>query len=354
MRSESLEFLRSLIEAPSPSGFEQPVQRLVRSYIEPFADEVRTDVHGNVIAVKNPEGYPRIMLAGHCDQIGLMIQHITDNGYLYFAAIGGIDPAIMAGIPVTVHGLKGPVAGVVGRKPIHLLSPEERDRPKLELSEMWVDIGAKDRKAAEKLVEVGDPITFDLHFTNLGRDLVAGPGFDDKVGSFIVMEALRLLHRRKLNCAVYAVSTVQEELGLRGAKTAAYGIDPQVGIAVDVTHATDYPGCDVKRTGEVTLLKGPTIARGPNINPVLQKLLEATAKEKKIPFQPDPEPRGTGTDANTIQVNRAGVATALVSIPNRYMHTPVEVVALSDLDNAAKLIAETVAGIGPDHDFIPY
>ncbi|MCE5239093.1 M42 family metallopeptidase [bacterium] len=353
MRSESFEFLRQLILTPSPSGFEQPVQRLVRKYVAPFADEVRTDVHGNVIAVKNPEGYPRVMLAGHCDQIGMMIQHISDDGVLYFASVGGIDAAVMPGLNVTVHNERGPVTGVIGRKPIHLLKAEERDKPKLDLSDMFIDIGAKDKEDAQGKVEIGDCATFDLRMDVLMNDLVVGPGFDDKVGSFVACEALRLIGDKKLSCAVYAVSTVQEELGLRGARTSAFGIDPQVGIAVDVTHATDYPGCDAKKTGECKLGSGPTIARGPNINPVLRKLLQETATKKKIPWQPEPEPRATGTDANAIQISGAGVAAGLVSIPNRYMHTPVEVVHLSDLENAAKLLAEACLRIKGDADFTP-
>jgi tetrahedral aminopeptidase len=353
MRPESMQFLRNLIETPSPSGFEQPVQRLVREYVAPFADEVKTDVHGNVIAIKNPSGYPRVMLAGHCDQIGMMIQHITEDGYLYFAAIGGIDPAIMPGIPVHIHNENGCVRGVIGRKPIHLLSAADREKPRLDLSEMFIDIGAADREEARKMVDIGDAATFDLHFEEIMNGLVAGPGFDDKVGSFIVMEALRLIGKKKLDCAVYSVSTVQEELGLRGARTAAYGIDPQAAIAVDVTHASDYPGCDCKKTGECKLKSGPTIARGPNINPVMQKLMQKAADDKKLAWQPEPEPRATGTDANSIQISRAGVATGLLSIPNRYMHTPVEVVALEDLETAAKILAETLLRIKKDTDFTP-
>ncbi|NPV47334.1 MAG: M42 family metallopeptidase [Armatimonadetes bacterium] len=353
MRQQSLSFLQSLIETPSPSGFEQPVQRLVRDYATQFADEVSTDVHGNVIAVKNPGGYPRVMLAGHCDQIGMMVTHITDDGYVYFAAVGGIDAAVMPGLPVCIHTRDGCVPGVIGRKAIHLLKPEERDKAKHDLGELWIDIGAKNKEEAGKLVRVGDPATFALTFQPLQQDLVAGPGFDDKVGSFVVMEALRLLSGKKLKCAVYAVSTVQEELGLRGARTSAYGIDPQVGIAVDVTHATDYPGADAKRTGEAKLGLGPTIARGPNINPPLRELLETAATAKKLPWQPEPEPGATGTDANAIQISRAGVAAALVAIPNRYMHTPVEVVSLADLENAAKIIAETCLRITPQTSFIP-
>lgn len=353
MRQQSLDFLQNLIETPSPSGFEQPVQRLVREYAGQFADDVRTDVHGNVIAARNPEGYPRVMLAGHCDQIGMMLTHITDDGYLYFAAVGGIDAAVMPGLPVCIHGRDGCVPGVVGRKAIHLMKPEERDKAKHDLGELWIDIGAKNKEEAAKLVRVGDPATFALTFQPLQQNLVAGPGFDDKVGSFVVMEALRLLSGKKLKCAIYAVSTVQEELGLRGARTSAYGIDPQAGIAVDVTHATDYPGVDVKRTGEAKLGAGPTIARGPNINPPLRELLETTADKKKLPWQLEPEPSATGTDANAIQISRAGVAAALVSIPNRYMHTPVEIVSLADLENAAKIIAETCLRITPEMDFIP-
>jgi len=353
MRPESLQFLRNLIETPSPSGFEQPVQRVVRAYASAFADEVTTDVHGNVTAVLNPGGYPRVMLAGHCDQIGMMLTHVTDDGYLYFAAIGGIDAAVVPGLPLCVHGRHGCVPGVVGRKAIHLMKPEERDKAKHELADLWIDIGAQNKDDALSCVQVGDPVTFALHFQTLRQDLVAGPGFDDKVGAFVAMESLRLLAGRKLKCAVYAVSTVQEELGLRGARSSAFGIDPQVGIAIDVTHATDYPGGDPKRTGEVKLGAGPTICRGPNINPPLRELLEAAAAKKKLPWQVEPEPGATGTDANAIQISRAGVATALLGIPNRYMHTPVEVVSLTDLETAAKIIAEAVAKLTPETNLVP-
>jgi tetrahedral aminopeptidase len=353
MKKDSLRFLEALIAAPSPSGFEQPAQRVVRERIASVADEVTTDLHGNVIAALNPGGAPRVMLAGHCDQVGLMVQNMTDEGYLKFAVIGGIDGAILAGARVYVHTAQGPVLGVLGRKPIHLMSPDERNKGGLDLDGMFIDIGAKDKKAAQKLVEIGDCATFELGLTRMGDDHVMGAGFDDKVGSFVVMEVLRALKGRKLECSVYAVSTVQEELGLRGARTSAYGVDPVVGIAVDVTHGTDYPGVDGSRTGEIKLGKGPTIARGPNINPKIGQMLVETAKSKKIPYQVEPAPHGTGTDANAIQISRAGVAAALVSIPNRYMHTAVEVVSLADLEHAVSLIAETVAGIDSQTDFVP-
>jgi len=353
VNSDSRKFLEALVNAPSPSGFEQPVQRIVRARAEKYGDEVRTDVHGNVIAVKNPEGWPRVMLAGHCDQIGLMVQHITGEGYLKFAPIGGIDATILAGAAVTVHAAKGPLVGVIGRKPVHLMTPEEREKGRVDLDQLFIDIGAKDKKAAEKLVSIGDCVTFNLGMRALEGDLVVAAGFDDKVGSFVAMEVLRVLKDEKLDCGLFSVSTVQEEVGLRGAQTSAFGIDPQVGIAIDVTHATDYPGTDCGKTGEIKMGQGPAIARGANINPVLGEMLINTAKKGKIPYQVEPAPRGTGTDANAIQITRAGVAAALVSIPNRYMHTAVEVVSLEDLDNAVKVIAETVKQISKKTDFTP-
>ncbi len=352
MTDESLQFLKDLIAAPSPSGFEQPVQHVVREHMEQFADEIETDVHGNVICVRNPDHPLRVMLAGHSDQVGFIVRYINDDGFIYFAAIGGIDPTIVPGSRVLIHGADGPVLGVVGRKPVHLLKSEEKGK-KVELEKLFIDIGAEDKEAAEKLVSVADPITFQADFQQLDRDLVVAAGFDDKMGVFVCMKAMRILADRDIDCGLYAVSTVQEEIGLRGAQTSAFGIDPVAGIAVDVTHASDYPGCEKTEQGDVRIGGGPVIARGPNINPVLGEMLQTTAGENDISVHIEAAARGTGTDANVIQLTRAGVATALVSVPNRYMHTPVEIIALSDLDNAARLIAETVAKIDGDIDFVP-
>ncbi len=352
MRKDAYEFLKEIQETPSPSGYEQPVQRIVRRRMKSCADKIETDVHGNVIVALNPEGSPRVMLAGHCDQIGLMVRYIDDNGFLFFGAIGGIDPSVVPGSRVVVHTRHGPVDGVIGRKPIHVLKPEERGA-KIELREMWIDIGAKNRKEAQEVVNIGDPVTFRLEMIRLANDLVTSPAFDNKCGTFVVMEALRLCSTKKLNCALFAVSTVQEEVGLRGARTSCYGVDPQAGIAVDVTHATDYPDIDKRVNGEIKLGGGPAISTGPNINPPLEQLIVSTAKARRIDIQMEAAPGGTGTDANAMQLSRAGVATALVSIPNRYMHTQVEVISLSDLESAARLIAETVARINRRTQFIP-
>jgi endoglucanase len=352
MRNASYEFLKAILETPSPSGFEQPVQRIVREYAASFSKEVTTDVHGNVITAVNPRKSPRVMLAGHCDQIGMMVNHFDDSGHIFFKPIGGIDPSVVPGSRVIVHTRHGPVDGVIGRKPIHTLKQEERGA-KIELREMWVDIGAKNKKEAQQVVRVGDPVTFQLQLVHLGQDLVACAGFDNKCGTFVVMEALRICSAKKVSCGLFAVSTVQEEIGIRGAKTSCYGIDPYVGIAVDVTHATDYPDIDKRVNGDIKVGAGPTIPVGPNINPVLEDLLVRTAKAKRINHQMEAAPNATGTDANAIQLTRAGVATALIGIPNRYMHTQVEVVSLSDLESAAKLIAEAVGKINTRSDFTP-
>ena len=352
MRNASYEFLKAIQETPSPSGFEQPVQRIVRKYMEPFADEIRTDVHGNVIVALNPKKSPRVMLAGHCDQIGMMVNYFDDNGYLFFKQVGGIDPSVVPGSRVVVHTKHGPVDGVIGRKPIHVIKPEERGA-KVELREMWVDIGVKNKKEAQRVARVGDPITFRLEMVHLGQDLVTSPGFDNKCGTFVVMEALRLCSIKQIKCSLFAVSTVQEELGLRGAKTSCFGIDPHVGVAVDVTHATDYPDIVKRVNGDIKVGAGPAIATGPIINPPLETMLTATAKAKRIAYQMEAAPSATGTDANAMQLTRAGVATALLSVPNRYMHTQVEVVSLSDLEMTAKLLAETVTKINRRTNFIP-
>ena len=353
-------FLSTLLATPSVSGFEQPAAKVIKDYLKPYATEVRTDVHGNTLFALNPKGSPRVMLAGHVDQIGFLVNHINEQGFIYLTAVGGVDLAVVPGLRLHLHGRNGPVLGVIGRKAIHLMKPEERDGgKKFDLTELHVDIGAKNKEEALKLVDVGDSVTYILGVAKLGDDLITGPGLDDKVGAFVVAEALRLLAERakkspgKLKAAVYSVATVQEEIGLRGAHTAAFGIDPQVGIAIDVCHATDYPGADEKMAGTMKAGKGPSLSIGPNINPPLNKILFAAAHKAGIAVQKEAAPRATGTDANVIQVTRSGVAAALVGLPCRYMHTPVEVVSLADLEAAAKLLAEAIWGLTGETSFIP-
>lgn len=353
MRKESKEFLYELITTPSPTGFEQPVQRVVERYVSSFAQVVERDLHGNLLVGINAAAKRRVMLAGHSDQIGLMVQHVSKDGYLYFAPLGGIDGSVLWGSRVTIHTEKGPIPGIVGKKAIHLQSAEERSKPKIDIDKMFIDIGAASQKEALSLVRIGDPITFELGIQELRNNLITAPGLDDKVGLFVAVEALRLCANAKLSVGMYAVGTVQEEVGLRGAQTATFGIEPEVGIAIDVIHATDNPGHDNSCAPTVTLGGGPCVSRGPNTNPVVEKMLHAAAKKARLAVQTTPASRPLGNDANSMQVSRRGVATAAIGIPNRYMHTQVEVCHLGDIEASAKLLARFVQDITARTDFIP-
>ncbi len=353
MEKAAKKFLEQILETPSPSGYEQPVQEIVRKYARSFADDVRTDLHGNVIACGNPEGALRVMYAGHADQIGLIVSHVNENGYIYTNTIGGWDPQQLVGQRMTIHTASGPIPAVISRKAIHLLDQDER-KVVVKHKELWLDIGAKNGEEASAAVQIGDPVTLELRYQELRNSLATSPGMDDKVGLWVAVEALRRAQKRsKLKVALYAVSTVQEEIGLRGAITSAFGVDPHVGIAIDVTHATDCPTIDKTQEGDVKLGGGPVIYRGPNMSPVVVNRLRSAAEKAEIVCQWAASGRGTGTDANAIQITRAGVAAGLVSIPNRYMHSAVEMVSLEDIDHAADLLAEFALGIERDADFTP-
>lgn len=353
MNGEDFAFLKELVEIPSPSGYEQPAQRIIRQQLESVADNIETDVMGNLIAcLENSQG-PRVMLAGHCDEIGFMVQYIDDKGFIFFGAIGGVDPHLSPGQRILIHTKDGEVPGVIGKKAIHLIEPKDRDTV-IKLKQQSIDIGCSNREEVEALVQIGDPITFDVGIQQLQGDRVTSRAFDDKMGAFIVTEVMKRIKKApSCSCDLYAVSTVQEEIGLRGAATSCYGVNPDVGIVVEVTHATDYPDVEQKTIGRVDLGKGPVIARGANINPVLFELITATAKRESIPIQIIGVPRATGTDANVMQLSRGGVATALLGIPLRYMHTPVETLSLADLDAAIDLLTAVVLRINSESDFIP-
>jgi len=352
MKKDSEDFLRELLEAPSPSGFEGPAREVFRRRLKGSVDELKTDVHGNAIAVLNPKAAFTFMLAGHIDEIGLMVTHIDDKGYVYVAQVGGMDPALLVGQRVKILADKRAVLGVVGRKAIHLMEPDERTKG-VKMENIWVDIGANSKKDAEKRIAVGDPMVIDVEYRKLNSDKIVSRATDDKAGAFVVAEVMRSLSRKKLNICVAGVATVQEELGLRGATTSVYSVHPQAGIALDVNFASDHPESDPKKTGDVKLGSGINLHRGANINPVLEAELEKTAKQLKIPYQVSAQPRATGTDANTMQLSRGGVATAIVSIPNRYMHTPVEVISLKDLDNIVKLLVAFLSKHPAKKDYRP-
>jgi tetrahedral aminopeptidase len=352
MEKTNKQFFKDLVLAPSPSGFEQPAQEIYRNFVKPYADDVKTDVHGNVIAFRKGSGNVRLMFSGHADEIGLMINYIDANGFLRFKPIGGIDAGILPGLRVNVYHKGKKLRGVIGKKPIHLLKPEDRKHA-AKISDLWIDIGAKDKKDAEKKVAIGDPVTFDMGMDTINGNIISTKATDNKVGVFVCGAVLKELHGEDISANIYSVSSVQEEIGLRGARTSAYGIDPHVGIAIDVTHATDYPGIDKNVHGDVKLNKGPAITVGANINPKVFELLKKAGDNAKLKYQIEAGPGGTGTDANAIQVTRAGVAAGLVSVPNRYMHTPSEIISLKDLDETAKLLAEFTRLINDETNFIP-
>ncbi|MGB4592740.1 MAG: M42 family metallopeptidase [Coriobacteriia bacterium] len=353
MQAKPLEFLKTLVEAPSPSGYEQPAARVFRDYVTPIADAVSTDVMGSVHAVlKGKKDGPTVMIAGHIDEIGFMVTYITDDGFCAFAPIGGHDPQILPGARVDVHTKGGVLRGVLGRLPIHLLEDEDRKKV-VKIDRMFIDLGMKGEDVKKK-VRIGDPVTYGVGFETFGDGMAVSRAFDDKMGAWIAAEVLRTV--KKAGGApgdLVAAATVQEEIGLRGGTTSAYSQDPVVGIAVEVTHATDYLDVDKRKFGEVCCGRGPVISRGANINPKVFELLVEAAEAEKIPYQVEGAPRGTGTDANAIQLSRGGKAAALVSVALRYMHTPTEVLALSDIENTAKLLAAFTMRLKPGTDFTP-
>ncbi len=353
MRPSDLKFLKDLTEAASPSGFEQPAAAVFREFVAPIADEVETNVMGSVHALlKGSEGGPSVMLAGHIDEVGMMVNWITPEGYLAFKAIGGVDAAILPGMRVDVHTKTSTLRGVMGRMPIHLIDEDAR-KSVTKIEKLFIDLGLPAERV-KALVRIGDPITYGVGFETFGDGMAVSRAFDDKMGAYIcarVLEEVKKAGGAKGD--LIAAATVQEELGLRGGHTSAYGVDPVVGIALEVGHATDYPDVDKRNHGEATCGKGPIIARGPNINPIVFDLLIEAADKAKVAYQIGAEPRGTGTDANAIQLSRGGKAAALVSVPLRYMHTPTEVLALSDIEDCVTILTRFVLDLPAKVDFTP-
>ena len=352
MKMKDFSYLKELLDSPGPSGFEQEVQKLFRSFASGYCDDVKTDVHGNVVAFRKGTLDKKIMLTAHIDEIGFMVKHIDDHGCIRFDTIGGVDPALLPGLAVRVYGESGTSDGIIGKKPIHLMDQDERNKA-VKLDDLWIDIGAASAEAAKKTVSVGDYITFRPSFTELPGGLIASKSHDDRIGVFVLSSVLRELSSVKDLPDIYVVSSVQEEVGLRGAVTSAYNIKPDIGIAVDVTHATDYPSIDKNKHGDIKLSKGCVFHVGANINSRVLTMLKHTAKEAGIDYQLEAAPRNTGTEANALQLSRGGVATGLVSIPLRYMHSPNEIASLKDTQSAIKVITAFCKSIDGNTDLIP-
>ena len=352
--TQTLGFLKKLLDTPGPSGFEAAPARVWRDEVQGFADEVRADAHGNSIAVVNPKGTPRLMLAGHVDEIGLQITHIDDEGFLYFAGIGGWDSQVLVGQRVVIAAAKGAVKGVIGKKAAHLMKKEELEKVS-KIEDLWIDIGAANKSEATERVRIGDPGVLDASSLELPNGRIVSRSLDDRVGAYVVAEALRLLAKSRPKHAGVAVATSREEIAWSGggARTSAVGLDPQVALVVDVTHATDWPGAEKKLSGDHKLGGGPVFSRGSATHPKVFDLLVGCADEEKIPYTIQAAPRDTGTDADAIYNAVRGIPTGLVSVPNRYMHTPNEMVALVDLERAARLLAAFARKLTPEISFIP-
>jgi endoglucanase len=352
MREQSLTFLKTLVNTPSPVGYEARGQRAWLDYAGQFADETFSDAYGNCVALLNKGGSPRLMLAGHADEIAMAVNYINEEGFIYVRKLGGVDAAITKAQRVVIHTRNGPVKGVVGNVAPHLMK-EEKDAKPPKIHDLFIDIGVGSRKEAEKLVRIGDPITLTDEFDLLRNHLAVARAFDNRIGTFAVAETLRLLQKSKakLQAEVCAVSNVQEEVGLLGARQIAYSLKPDVALVVDVTHATDYPTVSKPQHGDTKVGHGPTVTHGGCNHPEVVVRLEAVAKARKIPLQHETMSSTSGTDTDAIFWTRGGIASALVSLPNRYMHSPVEVVSLKDLEMIPELLAAFAASLKQGEQF---
>lgn len=353
MRDESLNFLKTLVNTPSPVGHETRGQRVWLDYASKYAETTYSDAYGNCVAVLNKGGSPRLMLAGHADEIAMSVNYIDPDGFIYVRKMGGVDPAITKAQRVLIHTRNGPVPGVVGNVAPHLSKNEDGEKKAPKIHDIFIDIGVGNTKEAEKVVQIGDPITLNDEFQILRKDLVVARAFDNRIGTFAVAEALRLLResKTKLQAEVCAVSNIQEEVGLLGARQIAYSLKPDVALVVDVTHATDYPTVNKAQHGNVKIGHGPTITHGGCNHPDVVARIEHLAKSKKITLQHEAMSSTSGTDTDVIFWTRGGIPSALISLPNRYMHSPVEVVSLADLEQIPELLAAFARSLKGGEEF---
>ncbi len=347
----NLSFLKTLLNTPGPSGNEVAPARVWRKEARTFADQVYADVRGNSYALLGGSE-TRVLLAGHIDEIGLMISYIDDSGYLFFAPVGGWDAQVLVGQRVRLLGHHGEVFGVVGKKPVHMMKGDEREQIS-KIENLWIDIGVKSRDEALEYVRVGSVGVIDAILHELPHGRIVSRSLDNRIGAFTVLEALRRLSSQRPTASVAAVATTQEETSLTGAMTAAFRFDPHVAIVVDVTVTTDHPETDKRQFGDVRLGGGPVLLRGAANSPLVYERLVAIAEREHIPYSLQITPRYTGTDADVIHRTRDGVATGVISIPNRYMHSPNEMIDLADVDHAARLIAAFARSIQTEHEFVP-
>jgi putative aminopeptidase FrvX len=352
LKAEARAFLHRLLDAPGPSGFETLAARCWHGEAETFADRVAVDVAGNSIAEVNPGGSPTILIDGHIDEIGVIVQYIDDDGFIYISPIGGWDPQVLVGQRIRFLAAGGDVIGVVGRKPVHLIDEDDRKKA-AKFTDLWVDVGAKNRAEVEARLSLGDAGVIDSRAHDFPGNRIVSRSIDDRIGAFAAIEALRRYAEKPGSARVVAAATTQEEIAWTGggALVAANAVRPHMAIVVDVTHATDSPTMEKKEIGDHRLGGGPVLGRGALLSPVVFELLRAAARARNIPFSVLAVGRDTSTNADAIHIAQEGVATALVSIPNRYMHSPNEMVSLDDVDSTAELIAEVCRMVDTKTDF---
>jgi len=349
MQKDSKAFLYDLLRTPSPSGFEQDIQKKWLKYTGKYADRTDTDIGGNAIAVLNPKAKFKVLLAGHCDEIGFIITRIDEKGFIYFNPVGGISHKVAPGLRVEILGESNCITGVIGVNAEHHGGLKE----KFEFDDLFIDCGFKDKKQAEKLVRTGDYAVYSSEITELHNGLIASKALDDKTGSFIVAEVIRKLKGQKLNVGVYSVSTTSEEIGLQGAYFAAAGIEPDLAIVCDVTWATDYPAVNRSKYGDYGVDGGPVLAVGSPVSAKINKMLRDAAKTKKIGVQTEVTPKITGTDADRIRFTNRGVPVELVSLPIRYMHSPVETASIKQIENVIEIIVEFIKNLTGSENLKP-
>lgn len=351
MNEKNKKYLFDLLAVPSPSGYEAPAQAITKAFLAGVCDEIKGDVNGNLIAFKKGSGKKKIMIVGHADEIGFIVSYIDESGFVYVKTLGGFDVNLLPGLRVDIHHDKQIVRGIIGKKPIHMMRGSD-DNPKLKIEDLWIDIGAKDKQDALSKVAIGDIITYSSQIEQLSDDLIVSKATDNKVGVYVAAAVMQELAKKKIKANYYAVASVGEETAMKGAGTSAYLIQPDIAIAVDVTFTSDIPGADKRVFGEVGLGKGPTLTLGAALHPAVNDKLIELAKKHDIPLQIEISPSRTGTDADAIHALRTGTATAVIGIPNRYMHSPNEVISLGDLDKAVSLLTEFVKSIDDKFDLI--
>jgi len=351
MTNNNYDFFRELVFSPSPSGFEFHSQKIFRRFAQEYALNTITDLHGNVIVEKKGLSSYKLMLIAHIDEVGFIVKYIDQNGFIYFKNIGGIDNSILQGLRVNIYSEKGIIKGIIGKNAIY--NQEKEDFKPTKNEDLWIDIGTNNKQETEALISVGDIITYEPFFEINSNGFITASSTDDKAGVYIISQLIKCLHDKIVFPTLYFVSSVQEEIGIRGAKTSAYNISPDICIAIDVAHSTDYPSADKRKLGDISLGKGAIIAKGANITPKLFDLLRITASSNKIDFQIEALPECSGTDISEIQTTKNGVATALISIPNRYIHTPNEIVHSKDLESIVELISKFILNIDKELDLKP-